>query len=172
MKKLIFFSARSGKKQSGVTTVEMAIVSALFFMLLIGVIDIARLLFTWNALDEVTRRGARMAAVCPVGNGNEIKNIQDGAVFYGNIVFGLNPEDVVIEYLDKTGGDVGDPVANFTNIAFVRSSISPNFQYQMLIPFFQQLLSPPPFSTIAIAESLGVAPPAPAGFPATGDVSC
>lgn len=160
------------RHQTGLTTVEMAIVSSLFFMLLIGVIDTARLLFTWNALDEVTRRGARMAAVCPVGSDSELKNIQDAAVFDGNIVSGLNPEHVDIEYLDSTGTEVGDPIANFTNIVFVRARISSDFQYQLLIPFFHQLLTPPTFSTIAIAESLGVSPPAPAGFPVTGDVSC
>ena len=166
---------RLKKVQRGVTTVEMAIVGSLFFMLLIAVIDISRLLFTWNALDEVTRRGARMAAVCPVGGDAELKAIQNAAVFYGNIVHGLQPEHVEIDYLDSAGDVIDKPVDKFKQIIFVRAKIDNSdngYHYQMLVPFFKQWLSPPSFSTTAVAESLGVSPPAPAGFPATGDVSC
>lgn len=48
----------------GATTLEFAIVLMVFLMFLIGVTDVARLLFTWNAANEATRIGARFAVVC------------------------------------------------------------------------------------------------------------
>ena len=53
-------------RQRGITTVEFAIVGALLMMMLFGVIEFGRALFVANALVEGTRRGARIAAVCPI----------------------------------------------------------------------------------------------------------
>lgn len=51
-------------RHEGATTVEFALVLLIFLMFLLGIIDFARLLYTWNAAAEVTRAGARYAAVC------------------------------------------------------------------------------------------------------------
>ena len=48
-------------QQKGMYTVEFALVAALFFVLLFGVIEFARALFVWETLTEATRRGARLA---------------------------------------------------------------------------------------------------------------
>lgn len=50
--------------QSGATTIEFALVLLMFLMLLLGVTDFSRMLFTWNAANEATRIGARYAVVC------------------------------------------------------------------------------------------------------------
>jgi Flp pilus assembly protein TadG len=52
------------RKQQGATAIEFALVMPLFLMFLLGVIDFARMLYTWNAANEVTREGARYAVVC------------------------------------------------------------------------------------------------------------
>jgi Flp pilus assembly protein TadG len=52
------------EKQHGATVVEFAIVCAVFFTLLIGIMEMGRMLFYWNTATELTRMGARMAAVC------------------------------------------------------------------------------------------------------------
>ena len=57
------------KAQSGVAAVEFALVSLLLFTFLIGIMEIARVMFTMNALNEATRLGARVAVVCQVGDG-------------------------------------------------------------------------------------------------------
>lgn len=51
-------------RQSGATTVELALVLVVFFMFLLGVTDFSRMLYTWNAATEATRLGARFAVVC------------------------------------------------------------------------------------------------------------
>ena len=56
------------EKQTGLSTVEFALVAAVLFTMMFGVIEIARAFFVSSALDEATRRGARMAAVCPVND--------------------------------------------------------------------------------------------------------
>jgi hypothetical protein len=51
-------------KQAGATAVEFAIIAAVFFTLLIGIMEMGRMIFYWNTAAELTRMGARMAAVC------------------------------------------------------------------------------------------------------------
>ncbi|WP_418146890.1 TadE family protein [Variovorax paradoxus] len=51
-------------KQVGATTVEFALVLMLFLTFLLGIMDFARMLWTWNAAAEATRWGARAAVVC------------------------------------------------------------------------------------------------------------
>ncbi|HWI15336.1 MAG TPA: TadE family protein, partial [Burkholderiales bacterium] len=53
-----------GQRQRGGTAVEFAIVSVVFFSLLIGCMELGRVLFYWNSAAEATRLGARMAVVC------------------------------------------------------------------------------------------------------------
>ncbi len=60
--------ASSQKTQRGAATVEFALIAIVFFMLLIGIVEAGRVLFTWNAAVEATRYGARVAVVCNPGN--------------------------------------------------------------------------------------------------------
>jgi Flp pilus assembly protein TadG len=56
----------SPRTQVGAAAVEFAIVASVFFMILLGAIEMARLLWTWNAASEATRLGARLAVVCDI----------------------------------------------------------------------------------------------------------
>ena len=53
-------------RQKGVTTVEFAIIGTAFMIVLFGVIEVGRAVFTLNTLGETTRRAARIATVCPI----------------------------------------------------------------------------------------------------------
>ena len=48
--------------------VEFALVAALFFTLLIGIMEMGRVLFYWNSAAEATRLGARLAVVCDLND--------------------------------------------------------------------------------------------------------
>lgn len=48
----------------GATTIEFALGLLFFLMLVLGIVDFARMLFTWSAANEATRAGARYAVVC------------------------------------------------------------------------------------------------------------
>ena len=52
---------------SGATTVEFALGLLVFLTFVLGIVDFSRMLFTWSAASEVTRHGARFAAVCDDG---------------------------------------------------------------------------------------------------------
>ena len=52
---------RNPSKQTGLAAVETALVGAVVMMVLFGVFEVARLFFVANALEEATRRGARVA---------------------------------------------------------------------------------------------------------------
>ena len=47
----------------GLTSVEFALVAALFFTVILGITDFARAMWEWNAAAKATQAGARFAAV-------------------------------------------------------------------------------------------------------------
>ena len=52
------------RRQGGATTIEFALVLIMFLAFTLVILDLARMLFTWNAANEATRAGARYAVVC------------------------------------------------------------------------------------------------------------
>lgn len=144
----------------GITTVEFAIVGAVFFMALFGVIEFGRALYTLNTLSEVARRGARVAAVCPL-NHSAIARVAlfnaPGESGASRLVHGLKPENIEISYLRANGQAIANPAANYSDIRFVRVAIS-GYQFTSLIPFigFDNVFQTPGFAATLPRESLGV----------------
>ena len=142
-------------RQNGLATVEFAIVAFVLFMLMFGVIEIGRGFFVVSALDEATRRGARMAVVCPIND----PAIFQAAAFNSAVIPDLDATDISVEYLDSDGGLVGNPldVTGFRLIRYVRVRVV-GFQHRLLIPF-ATALAPfimPEFATVLPRESLGI----------------
>ena len=132
------------------TTVEFAIVGALALALIFYVVEFGRILFTLNVLDEGARRGARVAAVCDVGNAA----ITDAALFVS--LPGLSASNVVTEYLGDNGSVLADPEGDdYPLITFVRVRIE-NFSFPVALPFVATLFSAPAVSATVSRESLGV----------------
>lgn len=144
--------------QRGIYTVEFAIVGSVFLITLLSIIELGITLLTWNALSEATRRGARVAVVCPV-NDAAIKNI---AMFdvplgaQGSLIAGLTADDIGLEYLDEDGVEIADTTANYTDIEFVRVLIEDSYNFQAVLPWLRALVNAPRFSTTLPRESLGV----------------
>ena len=149
---------RKIKQQHGLSTVEFAIVSVVFLTVLFMVIEFGRILFTWNMLDEITRRGARLAAVCPVDGAanSNTPSIYVRSILAGNPL-GIAPAEFVIEYLDRDGNLVANPAANMGDVDFVRARIA-GYQYQSIFPI-NILFNAPAFETTLPSESLGDSPP-------------
>ena len=51
------------KNERGTSMAEFAVVATFFFMLIFGVIEFGRLLYTHNALTDAARRGVRYAII-------------------------------------------------------------------------------------------------------------
>ena len=145
-------------KQKGATTVEFAIVASVMLMILFGVIEFGRVMFVGNALAESTRRGARLAAVCPVGDPMPAQAaVLAGADGVSLIDADLTVANVSIAYLDVNGAPVANPAVNLAAIRYVRTSIV-DYQQQMLIPFIMPSFLMPSFVATLPAESLGYGP--------------
>jgi Flp pilus assembly protein TadG len=148
--------------QRGLSTVEFALVANVVFILMFAVFEIGRAYFVYATLDEVTRRGARVAAVCPV-NDPAVARL---AIFNtsGNngpssLVAGLTPGHINIEYLDQNGTVVGNPedAAGFIQIRYVRVRVV-GYQHQMQVPLVSGITNffMPEFSAVLPRESLGI----------------
>jgi len=162
------------KTQKGAAMVEFALIALTFFMILFGIIEFARAFFTYNTLVEATRRGARVAAVCPA-SANGITQVQQITVFDPTTpdgvtpttgLLGLSTTNIAVSYLDSTMTTIAsdtDPITSifgsegdqYYNIAFVRVSILPTFTHTLIIPTFMNTFSVPPIETTLPSESLG-----------------
>jgi Flp pilus assembly protein TadG len=141
------------KKQQGLSTVEFALVALVLFMMIFGVIEIARAFFVTSLLDEATRRGARMAAVCPIND----PAVFQAAAFNNAVIPDLDAGDITVEYLDVAGTVVANPTdtAGFRLIRYVRVRVV-GYQHQMFIPLVAALFFMPEYATVLPRESLGI----------------
>lgn len=143
------------QQQQGVTTVEFAIIGLVALMVLFALIEFSRLVFVINSLSEATRRGARMAAVCPLNDPAigqvTIFNAPGGGGSGSRIVGGLATSNVAVDYLDQNG----NVTATYSSIHYVRVRIV-NFQHSLLIPLKAVTFTLPEFPSTIPRESLGV----------------
>ncbi|NRR31829.1 pilus assembly protein [Oxalobacteraceae bacterium] len=69
------------RRQAGVAAVEFALLSLMIFTLLFGIIEVARALYMWNTLQEVTRRAARGAAMIYPTDTAALNTVRQNAIF-------------------------------------------------------------------------------------------
>lgn len=139
-------------KQRGMSSVEFAIVAAVFFTVLFAVVEFGRLMFVMNTLDEMTRRGARLAAVCPYTN-EATTYVKNQAMFNGSLISGLTADKIEVDYLQ----DDGSSATALSNIYYVRVGIT-GYEHALLIPMLNLTVPVPDFSTTIPRESMGVHP--------------
>jgi len=150
------------KHMRGTYTVEFAVIGLLVFTLLFGVVEIGRLYFTVNALDEAVRRGTRLAAVCDINDEVVLQRaIFNAAGDAGNsqLIGDLATTHLTLSYLDVNGALVANPAdtvsANgFRAIRYVRLSLQ-NFVFNLFIPGFGVPITLPAIRATLPRESLG-----------------
>ncbi|MGZ8944816.1 MAG: TadE/TadG family type IV pilus assembly protein [Methylococcaceae bacterium] len=157
------------KTQKGAAMVEFAIIALLFFMILFGIIEFGRAFFTYNTLVEATRRGARVAAVCPASQA-AITMVQQATIFdptpgdtQTTGLLGLATTDVSVTYLKADGTVVAPPAlaansATYDTIAFVQVqilSLNNSNNINLLIPGVSVAFPVPAIVTTLPSESLG-----------------
>ena len=69
------------RSAAGVFAVEFAIVVVVFFTVIFGVMELARLMYVFNTLQEVTRRAARAAANTDFTNASGMDAVRQAAIF-------------------------------------------------------------------------------------------
>lgn len=119
--------------QRGATAVEFAIVAAVFFMLMLGMIEMARLLWTWNAAGEATRRGARMAVVCDIGDADIKTRMRQ-------MLPALTNEHITVAYLPAGCTSANCQTVRVTLAGYTHEPILPFLALAIPIPTFQTTL--------------------------------
>lgn len=145
-------------RQRGLSAVEFAVVSAAVFILIFGVIEVARAGFSRAMLEEGVRRAARLATVCPVND----PYVADAARFVeddwgARLMPGVRAAQIAVEYLDIDAAPIANPQADFTSIRFVRVSIT-GYELPLFLPFLDITYAPDAVSSVQPAESFGVSP--------------
>lgn len=161
----------SPRSQRGVAAIEFALVAVVFFTLLFGMLEMARLFFVFNSVQEVTRRAAREATVRWTSAGDQTI-VKQLALFGGSeLPWGAEVTNaaITIEYLQANGNVVaGEPASPADNlsacgdatrvancIASVRVSVT-GVTYTPIVSLFGFLTMPLPPSQVTIhAESMG-----------------
>lgn len=72
---------RSPRRQCGVAAIEFALVAIVFFTIVFGTIEVLRMLYVYNTLQEVTRRAASSAAHVYPTDGPGIARVRQAAIF-------------------------------------------------------------------------------------------
>jgi Flp pilus assembly protein TadG len=143
MNKLNIHRLPGARRQRGVAVLEFALISTIFFTLLIGVMEMGRVLFYWNSAAEATRLGARVAVVCDINSSQSTSNpvIKD----MQQMLPILKPANVTVTYT-PTGCDASSCTAVTVAVA--------NVTVNTVVPFVPFTLSMPPFTTTLPRESL------------------
>lgn len=130
----------ANSRQRGVAAVEFAIVSSLLFTVLFGVMEMGRLLWTWNAAVEATRLGARLAVVCDINRsmGAPIKTRM--RVMLPTLV----DSNITIDYMNPA--NTVDASCTNGNCKAVRVTLS-GYTHNTIIPLVPLSLTLPAFRT-------------------------
>jgi Flp pilus assembly protein TadG len=148
------------KPQRGTFIVEFAIIAAAMFVVLFAAVELSRMIWIWNTAEEATRRGARVAAVCPIGD-SAVPQVTVFATPGGGanspILRGLSTANVVVQYFQADGttpavSTIGPNAAKYVRVAIVNYTFTPN------LPFVNATFTLPPFTTTLPSESLGFIP--------------
>ncbi|MEY4883729.1 MAG: hypothetical protein RIS34_1583 [Pseudomonadota bacterium] len=138
-------------RQSGSTAVEFALVLIIFLTFFLGILDFARMLWTWNAASEATRWGARISVVCDKATASEAFVLSKMQKFLPQ----LTAANLVVEWYDAA--DTISATCNATNCSGVSVRITGlNYQWLSPIGFSNHAAIPMPgFSTYLPREIMG-----------------
>ena len=143
------------KREEGQTLVEFAFVAMLFLLLLFGIIEFSRALWTWNTIVQATRAGARYAVVeAPTADDAQVKKFvayhDPSGASSQPVVPGFNETNVSVQYLMNDGS-----VSTNKSLADVVQISVNGYQFNFLVPLFGTGITLPGFSTTLPLEGLG-----------------
>lgn len=111
------------KRAAGSTTVEFALTASVFFLFAFGLLEMARILFVWNAAADGIHRAARLAAVTDYTSSAALDSVRAAAMLSSSgsmpLGGGIDGSYVRIDYLDRNRSVVAAlppcPVYNIRN---------------------------------------------------------
>lgn len=174
-------------RQRGVAAVEFALLAVVFFTFVFGVIEVARLMYVFNTLQEVTRRAAAGAVHIDPNDRTGVARVRQRAVFrdspgpltlappvtdahirisYLNynldiIPQGAWPQSAVKNREICTQNPCADDCIRFVQVQVCDPDITDTCEAvasQMILPFVDLRMPLHRATTIVTAESLGYVP--------------
>ncbi len=142
-------------RQEGLTTVEFSIVAVAMFIVLFAAIEMGRALFVMNLRSEATRRGVRVAAVCPINDPAIVQAATLADAPGGAPLNNLGADRISVVYLNVNGNVIADPTGSFGQIRYVRVSVT-GYVHDMIVPFLNLSIAAPDFAATLPRESLGI----------------
>ena len=157
---------RPSQSQRGQTLVEFALVVMVFLVIVFGLLEFARGLWTWNTIVQATRAGARFAVVeTPSTTDIEIKNY----VVYLNsagtgdpVLPGLTSSNITVSFwkIDPNTGNyvappnngLGQPNKYLADVVLVGIT---GYNFNFVVPIFGTSITLPAFTTSLSLEALG-----------------
>jgi hypothetical protein len=158
---------------------EFAIVATFFFMMIFGVIEFGRLLYTHNALADAARRGARYAVIhrreVAADGAPHVAKCVRNVVMYGEthisaypncdppanqplLIHGIDAATIQVEF---NGADLDGNPGTFNpygaNLGTGTVTIS-GYTFDMSIPLFRRNIRLPDYTTTLPTESAGFDP--------------
>ena len=99
----------SQQRQGGVFAVEFAMLALLFFLFVFAMLEVARAVYVWNMVHEITRRAARAAAVTDFSSAAALQAVREHAVLRSGpgalpLGGGISDAYVRIDYLSLASG--------------------------------------------------------------------
>ena len=82
-------------RQRGAAAVEFGLVAVLFLGILLGAVELGRIMWVWNAAAEATRLGARVAVVCDKNDTTVVALMRERLPYLAN-------GNVTVAYLPDT----------------------------------------------------------------------
>ena len=143
--------------------------ATVFFVMIFGIIEFGRLLYTHNALTDAARRGARFAVLherdhpCVekvVVYGESHVDVDDAncATTGAPLINGLTEGNIVVTYEGADlDGNPDSPNPWGTNLGTATVSVE-DYVFDLSIPFIGRALNMPAYSTTLTSESAGTEP--------------
>ena len=152
--------------EKGTTMAEFAIISVVFFMIIFAIIEFGRFFYTYNALTDAARRGARYGAL----HGEDKLICTQRVVVYGEsrvnpltcaatgspLINGLTEANVTVTYegADADNNPATPPTLYGMNLGTV-SVVIHDYSFRLAIPFVPKTVTLPNYVTTLTAESAG-----------------
>jgi Flp pilus assembly protein TadG len=130
-------------RNRGQALVEFALILPLLLLLIFGIVDAGRLIFTYNNISNAARDGARVAIVNQSTSGTDTCDTTSatawptGCAVTSGFNLGLTPADVSVDYRDPT--DTGACASMSIGCLAV---VTVTGHFQAITPVIGQLMGP------------------------------
>ena len=125
----------SRRDRNGQTTTELALVLPLFILLLVGIFDVGRAVFAYNAVANAAREGTRLAIVDQSVGGVQAIAAQR------SIQLGIDPNSVVVGFENLNGSQTAPCNAHPVEIGCM-VEVTVTYQYVAATPVISAFIGP------------------------------